>query len=86
MLQPQARAARMLVPARPARASFAAQPVALDPRPIGMPQEVTYRRIDGSCHCGNIRFTFDWPRAAPTIPADAAPASALIASSSPPLA
>ena len=20
-----------------------------------------YRRINGSCHCGNIRFTFDWP-------------------------
>jgi hypothetical protein len=29
------------------------------------------RRIDGSCHCGNIRFTFDWPGAGPTIPARA---------------
>jgi hypothetical protein len=33
-----------------------------------MPDPVTYRRINGSCHCGNIRFTFDWPGAGPTIP------------------
>jgi hypothetical protein len=26
------------------------------------------RRIHGSCHCGNIRITFDWPEAGPTIP------------------
>jgi len=26
------------------------------------------RRIDGGCHCGNIRFVFDWPEAATTIP------------------
>jgi|SRR5215472_5355823 hypothetical protein len=29
---------------------------------------VSYRRIHGSCHCGNIRFTFDWPDPQPTIP------------------
>jgi hypothetical protein len=28
----------------------------------------THRRISGSCHCGNIRFTFEWPGAGPTIP------------------
>ena len=27
-----------------------------------------YRRINGSCHCGNIQFTFDWPTSGPTIP------------------
>ena len=26
------------------------------------------RRIQGSCHCGNTRFTLDWPHAGPTIP------------------
>jgi hypothetical protein len=26
------------------------------------------RQVHGSCHCGNIRFTFDWPEAGPTIP------------------
>jgi hypothetical protein len=29
---------------------------------------VSYRRIHGSCHCGNIRFIFDWPDPQPTIP------------------
>ena len=33
-----------------------------------MPEQVTYRRIDGSCHCGNIRFAFDWPGAGSGIP------------------
>jgi len=33
-----------------------------------MPEPITTRRINGSCHCGNIRFTFDWPGAGPTIP------------------
>lgn len=28
----------------------------------------SHRRIHGSCHCGNIRFTFDWPGAWPKIP------------------
>ena len=28
----------------------------------------SYRRIHGSCHCGNIRLTFDWPDSEPTIP------------------
>ena len=32
-----------------------------------MNDPVAYRRIHGSCHCGNIRFTFDWPGSAPTI-------------------
>ena len=26
------------------------------------------RRINGSCHCGNIRFTLDWPNAPHVIP------------------
>jgi hypothetical protein len=26
------------------------------------------RQIHGSCHCGNIRFVFDWPDPGPTIP------------------
>ena len=26
------------------------------------------RRIEGSCHCGNIRVTFDWPDSGATIP------------------
>lgn len=30
-----------------------------------------FRRILGSCHCGNIRFTFDWPAAQHTIAARA---------------
>src|SRR5262245_61276136 len=29
------------------------------------------RRILGSCHCGNIRFTLDWPDARAAIPARA---------------
>jgi hypothetical protein len=33
-----------------------------------MHDAVSYRRIHGSCHCGNIRFTFDWPESGPTIP------------------
>jgi hypothetical protein len=33
-----------------------------------MADAATYRRIHGSCHCGNIRITFDWPGAGPTIP------------------
>jgi hypothetical protein len=33
-----------------------------------MPDTATYRRINGSCHCGNIRIAFDWPGAGPTIP------------------
>jgi len=26
-----------------------------------MNDPIPYRRIHGSCHCGNIRVTFDWP-------------------------
>ena len=33
-----------------------------------MNDPVDYRRIHGSCHCGNIRVTFDWPDPAPRIP------------------
>ena len=33
-----------------------------------MHDPVSYRRIHGSCHCGNIRFLFDWPDSGPTIP------------------
>jgi hypothetical protein len=28
-------------------------------------------RIEGSCHCGNIRFSLHWPDASPDIPARA---------------
>ena len=30
-------------------------------------QDLSERIIHGSCHCGNIRFTLDWPTAQPTI-------------------
>ena len=33
-----------------------------------MTNPASYRRIHGSCHCGNIRITFDWPESGPTIP------------------
>ena len=33
-----------------------------------MPDPVSSRRIHGSCHCGNICITFDWPEPGPTIP------------------
>ena len=33
-----------------------------------MNDPVSYRRIRGSCHCGNIRVTFDWPGSGPAIP------------------
>ena len=33
-----------------------------------MHDPVCYRRIHGSCHCGNIRVTLDWPDFGPTIP------------------
>ena len=26
-----------------------------------MPDKTTYRQINASCHCGNIRVAFDWP-------------------------
>ena len=32
---------------------------------------MSHRRIDASCHCGNIRVALDWPDAAPTIAARA---------------
>jgi hypothetical protein len=37
-------------------------------RTPGMGNQTEYRRINGSCHCGNIRFTFDWPGSGSTIP------------------
>jgi len=33
-----------------------------------MDDPVSYRRIHGSCHCGNIRFMLDWPGSGPMIP------------------
>ena len=33
-----------------------------------MQNPVSYRRINGSCHCGNITFAFDWPGSEPRIP------------------
>ena len=32
-----------------------------------MHERTSYRQINGSCHCGNIHFTLDWP-ASGTIP------------------
>jgi hypothetical protein len=37
-------------------------------RAADMHDQVSYRRIHGSCHCGNIRIAFDWPESGPTIP------------------
>src|SRR5262249_10229310 len=37
-------------------------------RPMDMQDTTSYRRIQASCHCGNIRVTFDWPGAGPVIP------------------
>ena len=36
-----------------------------------MNDPIDYRRIHGSCHCGNIRVTLDWPDPVPTIRARA---------------
>jgi hypothetical protein len=36
-----------------------------------MPASDSYRRIDVSCHCGNIQVALDWPASAPTIAARA---------------
>jgi hypothetical protein len=36
-----------------------------------MPGPTAHRRIDASCHCGNIRVALDWPASAPTIAARA---------------
>jgi hypothetical protein len=33
-----------------------------------MQDPASHRRIHASCHCGNIRVTFDWPDPRPTIP------------------
>jgi hypothetical protein len=33
-----------------------------------MHDAVSYRRINGSCHCGNIKVMFDWPGSVPNIP------------------
>src|SRR5262249_16384734 len=33
-----------------------------------MREQPSFRQIHGSCHCGNIRFTLDWPAPGPTIP------------------
>jgi hypothetical protein len=33
-----------------------------------MQDRTAYRQINGSCHCGNIHFTLDWPASGPTIP------------------
>ena len=33
-----------------------------------MHDPVSYRRIRGSCHCRNIRVTFDWPGSESAIP------------------
>jgi hypothetical protein len=33
-----------------------------------MSQLLTLERLDGSCHCGALRFAFDWPAPARPIP------------------
>ena len=33
-----------------------------------MQERASTRRFHGSCHCGNIRITFDWPDAGQTVP------------------
>ncbi len=33
-----------------------------------MHDSASYRHIHGSCHCGNIRVTLDWPGSGPAIP------------------
>jgi hypothetical protein len=33
-----------------------------------MNDPISYRQIHGSCHCGNIRVTFDWPNSGSAIP------------------
>ena len=33
-----------------------------------MAETLTPRRIDGGCHCGNVRFTFHWPGEGQVIP------------------
>lgn len=33
-----------------------------------MDNPVSYQQIHGSCHCGNIRVTLDWPGSATKIP------------------
>src|SRR5262249_17918153 len=40
----------------------------VSPVPAAMPDPVAYGRIHGSCLCGNIRFSFDWPDSGPIIP------------------
>ena len=39
-----------------------------EPELTDMPDPISYRRIRGSCHCGNIRVTFDRPDSGPAIP------------------
>ena len=33
-----------------------------------MQKPIVYRQLNGSCHCGNIRVTLDWPDSGKTIP------------------
>ena len=33
-----------------------------------MQNPMVYRQLHGSCHCGNIRVTLDWPDSGQTIP------------------
>jgi hypothetical protein len=33
-----------------------------------MQSPIAYRQLHGSCHCGNIRVTLDWPGSGQTIP------------------
>ena len=33
-----------------------------------MPEPRSSEKIEGSCHCGNLRFTFEWPTHGSVIP------------------
>jgi len=33
-----------------------------------MPEPSSCEKIEGSCHCGNLRFAFDWPTRGSVIP------------------
>lgn len=33
-----------------------------------MPKPSSFERIEGSCHCGNLQFTFEWPDPGSVIP------------------
>jgi hypothetical protein len=61
---------RGINPSAPMRASIGDARHSMDSAKgkCDMDHSTAHRRIDGSCHCGNISFEFVWPDADPTIP------------------